>query len=336
MQPQKRRTPAAAQLRAGARAAGPAVLLRRQLRQRRLPLRRAAAARPAGRSSPARPVETERPPPLPPTRSTMGEWDRLTSDFVQGECFDFLRPHGFAARRPSAGRRSSTRTASTTCAGCDPLTAVARARARPIYEAFDYEPGVTEADSPIDHALDAGPRRLPGLRPHHDRHLPRLGHAGALRLRLSVHRPRRGHDRSDPRRHPRLGRGLPAVAALGRASIRPTTSWPASATSRWPSAATTPTCRPRAGSSRARPRASWRSASRCATPPPRRPSRSSCAWPSPGLRRRPPPRRSAARSATSTTTSNSSSSKRPASVHHRRRRRGQSLRPAPPSAIVRP
>ena len=48
MQPQKSATPAAGQLRAGARSARAAVLLRRQLRQRRLSFRRAPAPRAAG------------------------------------------------------------------------------------------------------------------------------------------------------------------------------------------------------------------------------------------------------------------------------------------------
>src|SRR3954464_14066330 len=30
-----------------------------------------------------------------PEHLDMGEWDRLRSEFVRGECFDFLRPHRF-------------------------------------------------------------------------------------------------------------------------------------------------------------------------------------------------------------------------------------------------
>ena len=40
-------------------------------------------------------VETQPPPPLP-GQLDVGEWDRLRSDFVRGEQFDYLRPHGFA------------------------------------------------------------------------------------------------------------------------------------------------------------------------------------------------------------------------------------------------
>jgi transglutaminase-like putative cysteine protease len=37
------------------------------------------------------------PPTALPEALDMGEWDRLRSDFVRGECFDFLTPHGFAS-----------------------------------------------------------------------------------------------------------------------------------------------------------------------------------------------------------------------------------------------
>ena len=101
-----------------------------------------------------------------------------------------------------------------------------------------------------------GARRVPGLRPPHDRGLPRPRPARALRERLRVraatrHRGRlarlggrlRGGSRvAVPRSHPRLRR-------------RPTT------TSASPWAATTPTSRPPAASTRARARRRWRSTS---------------------------------------------------------------------------
>ena len=40
-------------------------------------------------------VETQPPAPLPEGLD-MGEWDRLKSEFIRGENFDFLRHHGFA------------------------------------------------------------------------------------------------------------------------------------------------------------------------------------------------------------------------------------------------
>ena len=140
-------------------------------------------------------VETEARRALPEALD-LGEWDRLRSDFIRATAStSCARTASRGARRCSTP--SSRRAASTSCAGST-RSAPRASSATLIYGAFDYETGVTEADSPIDHALAEGRGRLPGLRPHHDRHLPRLGRAGALRLRLPVHRPAQKHDRSDP------------------------------------------------------------------------------------------------------------------------------------------
>ena len=97
-------------------------------------------------------VETQAPAPLPDDLD-MGEWDRLRSDFVRGENFDFLHHHGFAietdALRSFVAERDIDRLRLR-----DPLNAV-RALSETIYRAFDYEPGVTDAESPIDLALTA-------------------------------------------------------------------------------------------------------------------------------------------------------------------------------------
>ncbi len=68
-----------------------------------------------------------------------------------------------------------------------------------------------------------------------------------------------------PRRHPRLGGGVPAHA-LRWIGFDPTNNVDGRRAPhrRAPWAATTATCRRRAGSTRARPKASWRWASRCA------------------------------------------------------------------------
>jgi transglutaminase-like putative cysteine protease len=84
----------------------------------------------------------------------MGEWDRMKSDFVRGENFDFLRQHGFAVETPLL-REFVAKHELDRLRARDPLNAV-RELARIIYEAFDYEAGVTKADSPIDLALNAG------------------------------------------------------------------------------------------------------------------------------------------------------------------------------------
>jgi transglutaminase-like putative cysteine protease len=99
-------------------------------------------------------VETQAPQPLPDALDR-GEWDRLRSDFIQGECFDFLRPHGYARRTEALEKFIAGRELDALRRFRDPLTA-AHALSQAVYEAFEYEPGVTEADSPIDRALEQG------------------------------------------------------------------------------------------------------------------------------------------------------------------------------------
>jgi transglutaminase-like putative cysteine protease len=97
-------------------------------------------------------VDTQAPPTLPPALD-MGEWDRLRSDFVLGENFDFLRPSGYASET-KALHAFMTEKGLTNPKDKDPLTAV-RNLAGMIYRAFGYEAGVTRADSPIDDVLAA-------------------------------------------------------------------------------------------------------------------------------------------------------------------------------------
>jgi transglutaminase-like putative cysteine protease len=98
-------------------------------------------------------VETQAPAELPEALD-QGEWDRLRSDFIQGECFDFLRPHGYAQRTDALEKFIADKDIEA-LRRHDPLTA-ARQLMQTIYASFDYEPGVTEADSPIDLALSQG------------------------------------------------------------------------------------------------------------------------------------------------------------------------------------
>lgn len=97
-------------------------------------------------------VETEDPAALP-ERLDQGEWDRLKSDFVQGEHFDFLHAHGFA--RPTKALNTFIQEKRLDeLKLLDPLSAV-RQLSQALYEAFAYEAGVTRADSPIDDVLKA-------------------------------------------------------------------------------------------------------------------------------------------------------------------------------------
>lgn len=98
-------------------------------------------------------VETQVPPPLPEALD-QGEWDRLRSDFVRGENFDFLAHGGFAVET-DALKDFVAEHGLDELRRRDPLSAV-RSLSEAIYAAFDYQPGVTRADSPIDLALGAG------------------------------------------------------------------------------------------------------------------------------------------------------------------------------------
>lgn len=97
-------------------------------------------------------VETTAPPPLPEGLD-FGEWDRLKSDFIKGDCFDFLRPHGFAAPTERLLAFIAEHNLDD-LRHQDPLSAVLKL-CEIIYGAFAYAPGVTEADSPIDLALES-------------------------------------------------------------------------------------------------------------------------------------------------------------------------------------
>ncbi|MCR5880052.1 transglutaminase family protein [Phenylobacterium sp. J367] len=95
-------------------------------------------------------VETHAPAHLPETLDT-GEWDRLRSDFVRGDNFEFLHAHGFARETEMLHAFVEEHDLNRLRAAC-PLTAV-RTLSSEIYRAFDYEAGVTRADSPIDDVL---------------------------------------------------------------------------------------------------------------------------------------------------------------------------------------
>jgi transglutaminase-like putative cysteine protease len=89
-----------------------------------------------------------------PERLDRQEWERLEAEAVKGECWDFLEPHGFAIHTPALGAFVKERGLDD-LRRHDPLTAVLELSGA-LYRAFDYETGVTGADSPIDHTLADG------------------------------------------------------------------------------------------------------------------------------------------------------------------------------------
>ena len=74
--------------------------------------------------------------------------------------------------------------------GDDPLCTVKKLMAD-VHTRFEYSPKSTRVDSPIDDALSAAARRLPGLRPRDDRARPPPRHSVPLRQRLPVPGARR-------------------------------------------------------------------------------------------------------------------------------------------------
>ena len=98
-------------------------------------------------------VETQVPSPLPDALD-LGEWERLKSEFVQRDCFDFLQPHGFAVETEALHAFMQTHAVGG-LTSADPLTAV-RELSTKLYGALGYATGVTGPDSPIDDAIEAG------------------------------------------------------------------------------------------------------------------------------------------------------------------------------------
>jgi transglutaminase-like putative cysteine protease len=98
-------------------------------------------------------VETE-PPETIPTALDLGEWDRLDSDFLRGDCFDYLNPHGFAISTSTLDAFIQNHQLDQARAH-DPLSAV-RSVCETVYRALEYQHGITRADSPIELALAAG------------------------------------------------------------------------------------------------------------------------------------------------------------------------------------
>jgi transglutaminase-like putative cysteine protease len=86
-----------------------------------------------------------------PERIEPGAWLRLQSQQVQGQYYDMLRPSKFVESSSHLARFMQDHDLSQTPP--DPLTGL-RVLNHEIFGAFDYVPGFTAADSPIDAALE--------------------------------------------------------------------------------------------------------------------------------------------------------------------------------------
>jgi transglutaminase-like putative cysteine protease len=79
------------------------------------------------------------------------EWSRYNGFNLSDDHFDMLEPSKFA--RPSPELLSFMKIADLEKPAVDPLSAL-KTLQRGIYDSFDYEPGVTEVNSPIEVALE--------------------------------------------------------------------------------------------------------------------------------------------------------------------------------------
>ncbi len=89
--------------------------------------------------------------PLPPALDSL-EWARFNDYNLSADHFDMIEPSKFA--RPSAQLSAFAAGHDLDKPEADPLTALKRL-SHTIFASFEYEPGVTEVDSPIDDALSA-------------------------------------------------------------------------------------------------------------------------------------------------------------------------------------
>jgi transglutaminase-like putative cysteine protease len=95
-------------------------------------------------------VEIARTPPLPDA-ADMLEWDRYNPYNLTADHFDLLEPSKFAAVSPAL--IAFMREKDLEAPAADPLTALKHLNTA-IHDAFDYESGITQVHSPIDHALE--------------------------------------------------------------------------------------------------------------------------------------------------------------------------------------
>jgi len=97
-------------------------------------------------------IEVNQAPPLPAAADTL-EWQRYNTLNLSAEHYDLLGPSAFVRGSPELARFTAAHDLDTPQG--DTLTALKRLN-NVIYGAFDYEVGVTQVHSPIEHPLIEG------------------------------------------------------------------------------------------------------------------------------------------------------------------------------------
>ena len=92
------------------------------------------------------------PKPPPPEAADMLEWQRYNALNLSDDHYDLIEPSKFAV--DSRALREFAAAHNLTKPEGDPLTAL-RSLSKTVHDAFDYEIGVTQVHSPIEHALSA-------------------------------------------------------------------------------------------------------------------------------------------------------------------------------------
>jgi transglutaminase-like putative cysteine protease len=95
-------------------------------------------------------VEFARRPPVPEAVDML-EWQRYNAYNLGDDHFDLLEPSRFAP--PSAPLQAFMQEIGLGKPAGDPLSALRQLNSA-IHGSFEYEPGITEVNSPIDHALE--------------------------------------------------------------------------------------------------------------------------------------------------------------------------------------
>jgi transglutaminase-like putative cysteine protease len=90
---------------------------------------------------------------MPPETVDALEWKRFNAYNLKNEQFDLLEPSKFAFVSPALARFMAANDIDKPAG--DPLTALKQLN-KTIHDAFDYEVGITQVHSPIDHALEEG------------------------------------------------------------------------------------------------------------------------------------------------------------------------------------